>query len=157
MAALSSTLYTNQSTKHMSKFSHGLAADLKIMQAVIAIPASGAGTALNDTINAFILPKGAIPRSLSIKTDRLDTDASPLLSFDLGDGTTAQKFVAAWLGAKNVVTAVSPNTVDALIGTIGVQLTVDTPVVVTVHAAAATAAAGTMIVSCFYEMGGLAS
>lgn len=126
-------------------------------QVVIAVPATGAGTALNDTLGLFRVPKGAIIRNLFVKTDRLDTNGSPLLTIDVGDASDAQKYVAAWAGASGVVTGVSPNTVAAKISQYGVQLTADTDIFATIHAAAATKAAGTLVATVEYEMGGLAS
>lgn len=158
MAQLASSLYTSQSGGKTAKPSHGLANNAKVLQASVAIPATGTGTALNDTIALCRLPKGAIPRSISLKTSQLDSNGSPLLTIDLGTPASAQLFVAAWAGASGAAgAAVSPNTVDAANAQLGVQLTVDTDIIATIHAAAATKAAGTMVCTVFYDVEGLAS
>lgn len=154
MAALNAANYSADYNIPVGSLTKG---SMVLRQAVIAIPATGAGTALNDTLGAFTVPKGAILRSLILRADRLDTNGSPLLTIDLGDASDAQKYVAAWAGASGVVTAVSPNTVSMKIANYGAQFLADTPIFATIHAAAATKAAGTLVITVEYEMGGLAS
>ena len=156
MAALNSTLYTKQSAGSTSLLSHGFAGNVKAVQAVIAVPNTGAGTALNDTLGLFVLPKGATPHSFSVETDQLDSNGSPTLTIDVGVAGSTQSIVAAWAGASTAVTAVSPNTVKAKTAWIGVQLTADTPIFATVHAAAATKAAGNLVATCYYTVDGMA-
>lgn len=157
MAALNSTLYTGQTGGTVATPGVGLANQVKTVQAVVVIPVTGTGTNLNDTIGLFILPKNATLKGFSIRTDRLDTDAAPTLTIDAGYTGTTQAFVAAWAGAKNVITAVSPNEVTAVIGAYGYTPTVDTPIFATVRAAGTTKAAGTLVATMIYEMAGVAS
>lgn len=158
MATLNSTLYTKQTGGQSPVLSHGLSGNLKAVQAVIAVPATGAGTALNDTLGLFVLPKGATPHLFSLDADQLDSNGSPTLTIDVGVTGSAQSIVAAWAGASGAVTgAVSPNRVTAKTAWIGLQLTADTPIFATVHAAAATKAAGNLIATCYYTVDGVAS
>lgn len=157
MAQLASTLYTSQSTGKTAKPSHGLANNLKVLQSSVAIPVTGTGTALNDTIALARLPKGAVLRSMTLKTSQLES-GGPTLTIDLGTPASAQLYVAAWAGASGAAgTAVSPNVVDCAIGQLGVQLTADTDIIATIHAAATTKVAGTMVLTVLYDVEGLAS
>lgn len=156
MAALNSTLYTGQVAGKLPKPGPGISLR-RSLQAIVVIPATGTGTNLNDTIGLFVLPKNARMLGFNLMCDRLDTNGSPLLTIDVGYTGTAQAWVAAWAGASGVITAVSPNTVTALIGAYGYQPTVDTPIFATIHAAAATKAAGTLVASMVYDLPGVAS
>lgn len=161
MAALNSALYTGQTQTAEGKSpiptGGSMAGSLCVQQCTIAVPASGAGTALNDTLGLFVLPRAAIIRDLTIKTDQLDSNGSPTLTLDVGYTGTPQAFIAAWNGAKTALSGgASPNTVSAKTGAYGYQATADTPIFATVHAAAATAAAGNLVATIEYEIGGLA-
>lgn len=156
MAALNSTLYTGQVAGKLPKPGPGIAMRREV-QAIVAIPATGTGTALNDTIGLFVLPKNARLLGFRLQTDRLDTNGSPLLTLDVGYTASTQAWVAAWAGASAAVTALSPNSVTPVIGALGYQPTVDTPIFVTVHAAAATKAAGTLVANMTFDFPGVAS
>lgn len=160
MAALNSTIYTNQtsgSARSPIPLGGSFAGSLIVQQVTIAVPNTGAGTALNDTLGLFVLPRGAILRGFNLKTDRLDTNGSPLLTLDAGYLGTTQAFVAAWAGAATALIAGAPNAVEMATAGFGYQPTADTPIFVTVHAAAATKAAGNLVATMSYELGGLAS
>lgn len=126
--------------------------------AVIAVPASGAGTALNDTLGFLTIPRGAILTGLDLAADQLETSGSPTLTIDLGYAGSTQAFAAAWAGTSAAVTAaVSPNKITLAAGLIGFQFTADTQIFATIHAAATTKKAGNLALVVRYSMGGLPS
>lgn len=158
MAALNSTTYTNQGNGRapipVGPLTKGA---LVCQQVVIAVPNTGAGTALNDTLGLFRVPKGAIPRSFTLKTDRLDTNGSPLLTIDVGWAGFTTNILSAWAGAATALVTGQPNVAVAASAFYGVQFAADTDIFATIHAAAATKAAGNLVATIEYEMGGLAS
>lgn len=163
MATLNSTLYAAQTQTGEGKApipSGPLCAGALVAQrCVIAVPATGNGTALNDTLGLFVVPKGAIIHSFDLMADQLDSGGSPLLTLDAGWTGAAQALIAAWAGASGATSAaVSPNAIKLPLSatdTIGYQFLADTPIFVTVHAAAATKKAGNLAATIVYEMGGL--
>lgn len=159
MAALNSSIYTNQtsgSSRVPIPTGGSFAGSLVTQQCTIAVPSSGNGTALNDTLGLFVLPARAILRSFSLKTDRLDSNGSPTLTLDVGYTGTPQAFVAAWAGAATALVAGAPNSVEATSAAYGYQPTVDTPIFATVHAAGSTKGAGNLVATMNYELGGTA-
>lgn len=163
MAALNSTLYAGQTQTAEGKLpiptGGSFAGSLVGQRCVIAVPATGNGTALNDTLGLFVVPRGAIIHSFDLKADQLDSGGSPSLTLDAGWAGTPQALVAAWAGASGATSAaVSPNSISVPLSatdTIGYQFTADTPIFVTVHAAAATKKAGNLAAAIVYEIGGL--
>lgn len=125
-------------------------------RATVAIPASGAGTALNDTIGFLILPRGATLIDMDFEVEQLET-GGPTLTLDLGYAGATQQFAAAYAGANAATSAaVGANKFKPLPSTF-VQFTADTPIFATIHAAATTKKAGNMSVLVQYTMDGLAS
>lgn len=160
MAALNSALFTAQASGAAAIQSGALSKGASVtVRATVAVPASGAGTALNDTLGMFYLPKGATPQKMVLEAEQLDSNAAPSVTIDVGSVAASQAYIAAWAGAGNVTTsaAVGPAKVVPLPQKMGIQLTVDTPIIATIHAAAATKAAGNLSLVCDYTMDGLSS
>lgn len=152
MAALNSTLFTNQASGRSRIPSGSLnKGSNATQQVVIAVPVSGTGTNLNDTIGFFQVPKGAILRSFVLDFDQLDSNAAPLLTFDVGDAALATRIMSAAVAGKVA------GALRALPSALGYQFLADTPVFATIHAAAATKVAGNLAATISYEMGGLPS
>jgi hypothetical protein len=99
---------------------------------------------LNAVHGAFDLPPGFTVLGGAIWATDMDTNGTPLLAFDVGvAGTTAAFFAASQVGRTGVAS-------EALATTgYGFTTTAKTRVIVTVQAAAATAAAGTLNVVLF--------
>lgn len=151
MAALNSSLYTKQAAGRSPVPSGPLAAGAGIhQQATVAIPATGAGTALNDTVGLFYVPKGAILVGFTLDSDDLDT-GGPTITWDVGDSGSATRILSASTVSQ------AGGAARALITALGYQFTADTAIFATVHAAATTKAAGNISASISYVMGGLAS
>lgn len=157
MAALNSTQYASQPNIPAGPLAKGA---LVAQTAVIAVPSSGAGTALNDTLGFFTAPRGATLRSLNLIADQLDSGGnSASLTIDVGYAGAAQAFIAAWAGASGAVTpkTTTPNVMALDPSLIGFQFTADTPLFATIHAAANTKAAGNLALRAEYTMDGLPS
>ncbi len=98
-----------------------------------------------DVIQMVKVPKGAVVVDVLLVSTDVDTDASPAVVFDVGDGGDADYFIdgstigqAGGAVRSNISTA-KPRT-----------YTVDDTIDVTVATAAATAAAGTLSLTVFY-------
>jgi hypothetical protein len=100
--------------------------------------------ALNDTITFPALPKGAIVTDVRLlASTALDTNGSPTLHVEVGYSGAATAFLAA--------TAFGSSSTLQVAGTpLSTPMTADTPVIVTVSTAAATAAAGTLSLAIEY-------
>lgn len=152
MASLNSTTYTNQAASK-SPIPGGPAASgaLVVQQVTIAVPNTGAGTALNDTVGLFYVPKGAILRDFRFESDDLDSNGSPTITWDVGDSGSASRIIAistiSQAGGRDYAARTA----------LGYQFTADTAIFATVHAAGATKAAGNIIATIEYDMGGVAS
>lgn len=157
MAALNSTLYAGQVAGTIGIPAGVMAKGTPVFQqCVIAVPNTGAGTALNDTLGLFVIPRGATLRAFTLQTDRLDT-GGPTLTIDAGYAGSTQALGAAWAGAATALVQGQPNVMRAPTTALGVQFTADTPIFATVHAAATTKAAGNLVANVEYTMDGLAS
>ncbi len=108
-----------------------------------AITAADVGT-VNDTVALFTVPKGFTLIGCHIDATKMDTGGSPVLTLDLGDTVSPQRLLAASTIAQSVE---SEANVTLPAGALGFKYPADTDVVLTVHAAAATGAAGTF--TCF--------
>lgn len=101
--------------------------------------------ALNDIITGPNIPAGCFLDNVKIDVGQLDSNGSPLITLDVGISGTAQKFLAA-----STVAQAGGIAGAAVAGTVGYSPTTDTAVLVKVHAAAATAKAGTIVISVTY-------
>lgn len=130
---------------------HGLKGALK--NAAQATPVT-TSLALNDTVNFFYLPTGATIRSAILRASTpLDTNVSPTLTVDVGwSGTAAGLFSASLVGS-----AANGNDSVPVYAAIGTQFSADTLIYATVHAAGATKAAGSLLLTVEYTVDGLPS
>lgn len=152
MAALNSSLYTSQLAGKSALLSGSLTKGSLIgIHATIAVPSSGAGTALNDTLGLFMVPKGAILKEFILDFDQLESNSSPTLTLDVGDAALATRIMSAGVAGKLA------GTLRQLPSALGYQFLADTAIFATIHAAASTKAAGNLAASLKYTMGGLAS
>jgi hypothetical protein len=101
--------------------------------------------AVNDTINFFSLPRNAVVMGVTLKAQsQLDSNGSPTLTFDVGIAGTLQLFMAASALVGRAAGA-SSDIAMAAAGRLYKNTTgADLPIVVTAHAAAATAVAGVL-------------
>lgn len=105
-----------------------------------------AAPAANDTVEMFILPAGAVVIDMILDCDDLDGGAAIMLQ--VGDGTTADKFISA----TNVAQAGGIARMSKK-GNIAQVLSNDTPVVVKVSTGPASGQTGTIRLACIYNMG----
>jgi hypothetical protein len=133
---------------------HGLKGNLKVMQGTVAVTTA---LATADIINFFYLPAGATIRSASLQASvALDSNASPVLTIDVGDsGGDNRIYDASTVGQGTTVAARKDNT--PLWASIGYQYTADTLIYGTVELQAATAVAGSLTLTVEYTVDGLAS
>jgi hypothetical protein len=108
-----------------------------------AITAADVGS-VNDTVALFTVPKGFTLVGCHIDATKMDAGGSPTLTLDLGDQSGPQRLSAASSIAQS---AESESNVTLPAGALGYKYPADTDIILTVHAAAATAQAGTLI--CF--------
>lgn len=152
MAALNSALYTSQAAGKTQLLTGSLAKGALVgVHATIAVPSTGAGTALNDTLGLFYVPRGAILKEFILDFDQLDSNASPLLTFDVGDAALATRIMSAGVAGKVA------GSLRQLPSALGYQFLADTAIFLTIHAAAGTKAAGNLAASMKYSIGGTAS
>lgn len=105
--------------------------------------------ALNDSILMGYLPANAVVVGVILKAQgQLDSNGSPAITFDVGITGTLQ----LWKAAITTVGRAATVTSDSTIATTGglYKTTAKTAVIVTVHAAAATAVAGVIEVDIEY-------
>ena len=120
---------------------------------------------LNDVIQMFVLPAGCVPVAFTIGVTDMDTNASPLLTVNLGLLNAAETAIstaaadggAAWLtnlvaGTTAAITLSSSTKAIYDILKSVTATTTDRTVAVVVSAAAATAAAGTLTVEMSYKV-----
>ncbi len=121
----------------------------KINTSLHAISGSIATWALNDVINVGWLPAGAVVQGVVLKAaSQLDGNGSPTLTFDVGVGGSAALFKSAISTVGRSAGASADSTITA--AGLLYKTTVRSLVTVTVHAAAATAIAGTVEVAVDY-------
>lgn len=110
-----------------------------------AISGSISTWALGDTISVGLLPRNAVVVSASVKAaSQLDSNGTPTLTLDLGVTGTAQLFKAA-ISTVGRAAGVTADQTLAAAGVLYKNLSgADIAVLCTVHAAAATAVAGTL-------------
>ena len=120
---------------------HGAQRIMKVYGPSLGTPitATDVGT-VNDTVALFTVPKGFTIVGCHIDATKMDTSGSPTLTLDLGDANSAQRLLAASAIAQS---AESESNVTLPAGVLGFRFAADTDIVLTVHAAAATALAGT--------------
>lgn len=120
-----------------------------------------AALALNDTITMMNVPENAIITGLRFWTvQALDTNGTSTLAFDVGDGTTANRFIAA-LAQGNDVPVPITNLKAAAIGFQYTTSGAENPlpqIIVTVHTGPATGATtgtlGVAVTYCMQALGG---
>jgi hypothetical protein len=104
-----------------------------------------AAPSTSDPINFFVLPAGARVLSMTLESTDMDTNVSPSLTLNVGDGGSATRFFSAsTVGQAGTAAAASAVT--------GLHYKFPAKTVVTgvAQANAATGAAGTLSLSCLY-------
>ena len=99
-----------------------------------------------DTIFGPTMPAGCYLMDVKVDVDQLDTNGTPLIAFEAGYTGALAAFIASG-NATARTGGIQPANVH---GTVGFTAATNTQVLVTVTAAAATAAAGTMRIALSY-------
>lgn len=152
MANLNSSLVTGTPNYPSGALCKGA---LVAQRATVALGTSGTGTNLNDTITMLTLPRGATPVEMYLEADQLDSNGAPTLTLDLGTAASPQAYLAAYAGASAASSAAGLVNVGRVNPGALAQVTVDTTLIVTIHAAAATKKAGNLSVLVTYTIDGL--
>ena len=106
-----------------------------------------AAPVVNDTVKMFTLPKGAVLLEMLLSADDLDTNGTPAIMLQVGDGTTADLFFYADGVAKTGGMSRMSNPAK-----LGQVLAADTDVVAKVSTAPATGAVGKIGLAALYAM-----
>ena len=142
-------------TAYLSVPHHGLAENLKVMSATVAVPSTLATT---DVISFFTMPKNAKLSSFKIGSDQLDSNGAPTLALNVGDALLATRlFSAVAAGRTAGGSFVNETTAGAQYAGVGYQFPADTLIVASPTTASATGAAGNVTLYVFYTLEGGAS
>jgi hypothetical protein len=114
---------------------------------VYSMPATGDGTAVNDVIQMVKIPAGATILDLALASTDIDTNGTPLVGLQVGDGDLATRFI----GTSTIGRTGGLARLDQA-GGVGYKYTVDDTIDVLIQAAAATKAAGTLTMTVRYTM-----
>ena len=107
-----------------------------------------AALAVNDTIQMFKLPAGAVIHEVILASDDVDTNGTPTIKFDVGDATTANRFISATTVGQTGGVA----RMDQAPG-VGFKYAADTVIQVKVNTAPATgASSGNITLTVSYSM-----
>lgn len=127
-------------------------------QNVLAVSAKytlAAALVINDVIQMLTVPKGAQILSLTLTSDDLDSNGTPLITLSVGDGALVDRFIKASTVAQagGVARLGDGLTVSLLSGANGYQYTVEDTIDVKVIAAPATGAtAGDITLTVLYHL-----
>ena len=102
---------------------------------------------VGDLVKMMTIPAGATIVSVILDSDKLDSNASPTIKFDVGDATTANRYLAA-----STLPQAGGAAVANVAAAYGFQYTVDTPLYVKCNTAAATWQNGTVRLLVEYTM-----
>lgn len=144
MATYSATNYDKKPA-----LSHGLSGNVKAARAVVSCTSA---PSTSDTLNFFYLPAGARVHLAVLEASDMDTDGTPTITLNIGDSGDADRLFAA-------STVAQAGTLSTAIATAGADYQYTSETLITgVAAANATAgAAGTVTLTVFYSVEGLAS
>lgn len=113
---------------------------------LVAIPIKAAilttMLALNKVTRLTRVPKGFVVTGVSLLIPILDSNGSPLLTWSLGDATTAGRYIAN--STKGRTSAGSTSISDLVVASMLFENTANTDILFTCTAAAATAVAGSI-------------
>lgn len=101
----------------------GMSGNCKVVVAEYEITAA---LALNDVIQMVKVPAGAIVSNVVLATDDLDTDASPAIVLDVGDGGDTDRYIdGSTVGQAGGITDSSNLVIDGIGYTYSVEDTID--------------------------------
>jgi hypothetical protein len=125
----------------------GMSGNCKVVTAEYEISAA---LALNDVLEMVKVPAGAIVVGCVLATDDLDTNGTPTIVLDVGDGSDTDRYIdGSTVGQAGGVTDFS----NLAIGGIGYTYTSEDTIDILVQAAPATGAtSGTIKLSVFYTI-----
>lgn len=137
---------TNSPQSRLAAPGHGLGGNVKVSYGEVAFT----GTITTADSAAIVnLPVGAVVIGATLESDDLDTNASPLITLNVGDAANATRYFAAATVAQTGATAVATAATGLLYTVTGVS---DTQVRVAVAANAATSAAGVVRLAVMYYL-----
>lgn len=144
MANFNSTVYTAQLAGRTTTAAPGLRSAIYAARFQVVVTSA---LALADILNFGYLPKDAVIEDMELIPDDLDS-AGPSITLDVGDAGSATRYFSAATGA-------GTGTRNKMLQTaMGYQLTDRTLIFGTVHAAAATPAAGNITLQVYYKLPG---
>lgn len=105
-----------------------------------------AAPVINDVVQMIKVPKGATMVSVALGSDDLDTNGSPLITLDVGDGGDVDRFIAA-----STIAQAGTIPVEGILKTgFGFAYTADDTIDITVKAAPATGVVGVVRLAATY-------
>lgn len=108
---------------------------------------------LNTVIPLVKLPRGAVVKDVTVYATDMDTNGAPTLAFHVGDSGDADRFIVASNVGQTGGKVSAGNTAAAAVTTANAgAYAAETVINATVSTAAATAAAGTLLVFVEYVM-----
>lgn len=124
------------------------------VKAVFAHPTTGDGTAAGDIIEMVKVPKGAMILDMALSSEDIDTNATPTVTLDVGDGGDVDRFIdGTTIGQAGGIVRLGSGVVAAAIdGAHGFVYTDDDTIDIKVVDAAATKAAGNITLTVLYTM-----
>lgn len=124
------------------------------VKATYTHPATGDGSAAGDIIQMVKVPKGAMILDLALSAEDLDTNGSPTITLDVGDGGDVDRFIdGATIGQTGGIVRLGQGVAAAAVdGAHGYVYTEDDTIDVKVVDAAATKAAGTITLTVLYTL-----
>lgn len=143
------TYSSTQVTANNPMAAHGLASNVKVAYSSVATPSTLTTT---DTLNMHYLPPGARVLYSILKSTDLDTNGSPTIALNVGDAGSASRYFAA-----STVGQAGTSGVSTAVGGIDFLNTAKTLVTIVPSTGVATGAAGTVELTQFYVIEGVAS
>jgi hypothetical protein len=121
--------------------------------AVFAHPTSGTGSAAADVIQMIPVRKGTTVLGLWLSAEDLDTNGTPTISLDVGDGGDVDRFIdGSTVGQTGGVAVIGSGVAAAVTDGFPYAYTADDTIDVLLAAAAATKAAGNITVWGLFTM-----
>lgn len=122
--------------------SRGYGGSSNIADAIFTFPA--ATVAANSTFTLFVIPKNSRLVRTSFRADDADSNGTPNIAFSVGDAGNAARYLSA-----STIARTGGSVQTTLDGALNFVFTQDTPIILTITAAAATQTAGAQIYSLF--------
>lgn len=121
--------------------------------ATYAVPATGDGSAAGDFIEMVKIPKGATVLEVILASEDLDTNGTPTITLDVGDGDDVDRYIdGSTIGQTGGVARLGSGVAAAAVDGCRYTYTADDTIDVKIVDVAATKAAGNIQLTVLYTM-----